>query len=238
MIRERLQGNKRLIGRWLVLLALVALASAWHFTPLRDAVDFETVAQWQQSVRGSPAAPYLIVGAYLLGALVFFPVTLLSLVTVFTFGPAVGGVYSLIGWLLSAVLGYAIGRGLGQEFLWDIAGPRLRRLELEARRHGFVAVLIMRLLPIAPFMLVNLFIGASHIRFRDFFLGSLVGRVPGLVALLLFAHQLESALRAPGLTSLLVLSVAVLLILACVWISKRFAKRRNPDLSADKKSVR
>jgi phospholipase D1/2 len=239
MIKAPPRGNKSLIKRWLVLLVLVAPPAAWHFTPVRDWVDFETVAHWQQSVRGSAAAPYLIVGVYLLGALVFFPVTVLSLVTVFTFGPTVGGVYSLIGWLLSALLGYGIGRALGQDLLWDMAGPRLRRLELEARRHGFIAVLIMRLLPVAPFTLVNLFIGASHIRFRDFFLGSLVGRVPGLVALILFAHQLEYALRAPGLVSLLVLSVAALLIVACLWIPRHFeAKRRATDLSVDKKVAR
>ncbi|MGH7845887.1 MAG: TVP38/TMEM64 family protein [Candidatus Binatia bacterium] len=237
MIKAPSRGNKRLINRWLVLLVLVALPAAWHFTPLRTWVDFETVARWQQSVRESAAAPYLIVGAYLAGALVFFPVTLLSLVTVFTFGAAVGGAYSLMGWLLSAVLGYGIGRGLGQDLLWDMAGPRFRRLELEARRHGFLTVLIMRLLPVAPFTLVNLFIGASRIRFRDFFLGSLVGRVPGLVALVLFTHQLEYALRAPGLASLLFLGVAVLLMLACLWIPRHFqTKRRTTDLSADKKT--
>lgn len=219
---------KRKLKGWLVLLALIALPLAWYATPLRDWVDFETVADWQQSIRGSAAAPYLIVSAYLLAAVVFFPVTILSLVTILTFGPAVGGVYSLIGWLSSAALGYGVGRALGQDLLWNIAGPRIRRLELEARRHGFVAVLIMRLFPVAPFTLVNLFIGASRIRWRDFFLGSLVGRVPGLVVLVLFTFQLEYVLRAPDPASLLLLGLLVLLILAGALITRHVqAKRRQ-----------
>lgn len=233
------RDNASRLKGWLVLLPLIVLPVAWHATPLRDWVDFETVANWQQSIRGSAAAPYLIVSAYLLAAVVFFPVTILSLVTILTFGPAVGGVYSLIGWLLSAALGYGVGRALGQDLVWDIAGPRIRRLELEARRHGFIAVLLMRLLPVAPFTLVNLFVGASRIRFRDFLLGSLVGRVPGLVVLVLFTLQLEYVLRAPDLASLLTLGVLVLLILACALIPRHVqAKRRAMDLSADRKAAR
>jgi uncharacterized membrane protein YdjX (TVP38/TMEM64 family) len=223
------RGPRRL-KVWLVFLALIALPLAWHATPLRDSIDFETIADWQQSVRGSTAAPYLIVSAYLVAAVVFFPVTILGVVTILTFGPVVGGAYSLIGWLLSAALGYGVGRALGQDLLWDIAGPRIRKLELEARRHGFVAVLVMRLFPVAPFTLVNLFIGASRIRWRDFFLGSLVGRLPGLVVLMFFALQLEYALRAPDPGSYVALVLVVLLTLAGVLIVRYFqANRRAPD---------
>jgi phospholipase D1/2 len=226
------RGKRRLKG-CLVLLALIAFPLAWYATPLKDWVDFETVADWQRSIRGSAAAPYLIVIAYLVAAVVFFPVTVLSLVTVLTFGPAVGGVYSLIGWLSSAALGYGVGRALGQDLLWDIAGPRIRKLELEARRHGFVAVLVMRLLPVAPFTLVNLFIGASRIRFRDFFLGSLVGRLPGLLVLVLFTFQLEYALRAPDPAAVLLLGLLALVILAGALITRHVQAKRNAmDLSA------
>jgi phospholipase D1/2 len=227
-LRSMSSRNATLAKRWAIVLALFALPAAWHLTPLSSWVDFETIAKWQESVRGSAAAPFIIVGAYLVGAVVFFPVTLLSMVTVFSFGPVTGGAYSMIGWLLSAILGYGVGRALGQDLLWGIAGPRLRRLELEARRHGFVAVLIMRLLPVAPFTLVNLFIGASRIRFRDFFFGSLVGRVPGLLVLMLFAFQLDHALRVPDVARWTGVALALLLVCACALLARRFdAKKTN-----------
>ncbi|MGH7823623.1 MAG: TVP38/TMEM64 family protein, partial [Candidatus Binatia bacterium] len=156
----------------LLLLALLGCAAAWHGTPLKHWIDFETVAAWQQSFKADPAAPYIIVGAYLTGVFVFFPITLLTAATIFTFGPVAGNAYSLVGWLLSAALGYAIGKVLGRDWLRGLVGHRLGRLDREADRNGLLAVLALRILPVAPFTVVNLFIGASHIRFSDFIVGS------------------------------------------------------------------
>jgi uncharacterized membrane protein YdjX (TVP38/TMEM64 family) len=207
----------------IVLLALLALPAAWRWTPLGEWINFETITAWQQSVKGDPAALYLVAAAYVLGGLVFFPVTVLTVATVLTFGPAAGNAYALTGWLLSAALSYGIGRLLGRELLRKMAGPRLDRLIRQAERHGIVAVLTMRLLPVAPFTLVNLFVGASYIRFRDFIFASVLGRIPGIVALTLVGIQFENALRAPGVRTFAVLGLIVLLaLLAAVWLSRRF----------------
>jgi phospholipase D1/2 len=206
----------------IVLLALLALPAAWRWTPLGEWINFETITAWQQSVKGDPAAPYLVAAAYVLGSLVFFPVTILTVATVLTFGPAAGNTYALVGWLLSASVGYGIGRVLGRELLHKMAGPRLDRLIRQAELHGIVAVLTMRLLPVAPFTLVNLFVGASYIRFRDFIFASMLGRIPGIVALTLVGVQFENALRAPGVRNFALLGLIVLLaLLALVWLSRR-----------------
>jgi phospholipase D1/2 len=44
-----------------------------------------------------------------------------------------------------------------------------------------LAVAAIRLVPIAPFTLVNLIAGASKIRFADYLLGTVIGMAPGLV---------------------------------------------------------
>jgi uncharacterized membrane protein YdjX (TVP38/TMEM64 family) len=206
----------------IVLLALLALPAAWRWTPLGEWVNFETITAWQQSVKGDPAAPYLVAAAYVLGSLVFFPVTILTVATVLTFGPAAGNTYALAGWVLSASVGYGIGRLLGRDLLHKMAGSRLDRLIRQAELHGIVAVLTMRVLPVAPFTLVNLFVGASYIRFRDFIFASVLGRIPGIVALTLVGVQFENALRAPGVRNFALLGLIVLLaLLALVWLSRR-----------------
>ncbi|HWP56484.1 MAG TPA: VTT domain-containing protein [Candidatus Acidoferrales bacterium] len=219
------RSSPNLRHAWLTILALVALPLVWHLTPLRQWVDFPTLASWQGAIRASPSAPLIVVAAYLAAAVTFFPITVLTMVTVFSFGPVAGGAYSMIGWLLSAMLGYFFGRALGQDLLWEIAGPRLKRLEAEARRHGFAAVLIMRLLPLAPFTLVNLFIGASRICFRHFFLGSIVGRTPGLILAALVALQLELALRVPEALRWAGLAGAVLIAAGLAVAARRFRKK-------------
>ena len=222
-MEERNTGKPSLLKLLLILLVLLAIPALWRWTPLNQWINFGTIIAWQQSMRGNPAAICLVAGIYVLGGLVFFPVTILTVATVFTFGPIAGNAYAMAGWLLSAAVGYSIGRGIGRELLHKLAGPRLDRLIQQAGRHGFFTVLTMRILPVAPFTLVNLFVGASWIRFRDFFLASLIGRIPGMVGLTLFGFQLESVLHRPAVETLVLLGfVLLLLILAGAWLTRRF----------------
>jgi phospholipase D1/2 len=158
------------------------------------------------------------VGTYLLGSLVLFPVTILNVATVFTFGPILGNVYALAGWLASAAMGYGIGRTIGGKMLQTLARAWLERLTRPAGRHGFLTVLTLRVFPVAPFTLVNIFVGAWRIRFWDFFMGSIVGRIPGIILLTLAGVQVESLLRQPGVIGVVILGLT--LILAPLTLSR------------------
>src|SRR4030095_8910731 len=112
----------------LIFLLLLTVPVAWRWTPLNEWINFDTVIAWQQSIRNHPAAFYLVVGVYVLGGLVLFPVTILNLATVFTFGPIQGNGYALAGWLASASMGYAIGHGIGRERVQKLARRGLNAL--------------------------------------------------------------------------------------------------------------
>jgi phospholipase D1/2 len=218
----------------LLFLLLFSVPLAWRWTPLNEWINFGTIIDWQLSVKNDPAAFYLVVGAYLLGSLILFPVTVLNVATVFTFGPILGNLYALAGWLASASMGYGIGRGVGREMVAKLARSWLNRLIQPAGRHGFLTVLTMRVFPVAPFTLVNFFVGASGIRFRDFFLASIVGRIPGVVMLTLAGVQIESFLRRPAMMSMVLLGLILILTpLATGWLFKRMALGdRRPEGSA------
>ena len=207
---------------------LLALPLLWRWTPLNDWINLETILAWQESVKNDPAAPIYVAGIYLIASLCFFPITILNLATVFAFGGVWGNVYALIGWLLSSIEGYVLGRLIGKDLLHKLAGRRLGRIVDRVERHGFLTVLAMRVVPVGPFTLVNMFIGASGIRFSDFFWASLVGRLPGILVLTLFGVQLENALRDPGITSVALL--VFILIAAPLLVSvltKRFRDRKD-----------
>ena len=209
-----------------LLLALLALPLLWRWTPLYDRVNLQTILAWQESVRNDAAAPIYLAAAYLAGSLCFFPITILNLATVFAFGPVWGNIYALTGWLLSSAEGYGLGRLIGKDLLHRLAGRRLAPLVDRMEQHGFLAVLAMRIVPVGPFTLVNLFIGASGIRFLDFFLASVVGRLPGILILTLFAVQIENALRRPGLTSFILLGLAAVVgPLVISRLIRRYADR-------------
>ena len=219
--------NKRtkfLLKGFVLLFLLLALPAAWRWTPLNQWVNFEKVVAFQEVVRSYPAAFLLVLAIYLLATVVLFPMTMLNVATVLTFGPFLGNAYALAGWLLSSAVGYGTGRMLGQEMLHRIVGPRLDRLILQVEQHGFLTVLTIRVLPVAPFTLANLFVGASGIRFHDFILASVVGRIPGIVVLSVAGVHIENTLRNPSTAGFILLGLIVILIpLLTIWLSKRFA---------------
>jgi uncharacterized membrane protein YdjX (TVP38/TMEM64 family) len=94
-------------------------------------------------------------------------------------------------------------------------------------------MLTVRLLPIAPYTVVNLVAGASHIRLRDFVLGTILGMAPGILAVTVFEHQLELAIREPGAKSfaLLAVLVAVIVIVALV-VKKRIGNNQSAKMDS------
>ena len=203
---------------------LLALPLVWRWTPLQDSINLATILEWQASLRGDSMAPIYVVAAYLVGSLVFFPITILTLATVFAFGPLWGNIYALLGWILSAAEGYFLGHLIGENNLHRLVGQRFGRLIDSVQHHGFLTVLTLRIVPIAPFTLVNMFIGASGIGVRDFFLGSLIGRVPGILTMALFGVQIENALRNPGPLSFALL---IVVLVALPWFLSRLLRRFN-----------
>jgi len=208
------------------------IPALWSWTPLNDRINLATIIEWQQSIKDHPAAFYLVVGAYLLGSLFLFPVTVINVATVLTFGPIQGNLYGLFGWLVSAAMGYGIGRRMGQKMVAKFARFWGHRVLEPADRHGFLTVLTLRVFPVGPFTLVNFLIGAARIRFWDFFLASVIGRIPGIVLLTLAGFQIESLFREPGVVGFALLVLTLILVpLAFAWASKRLLLRepRQPD---------
>jgi phospholipase D1/2 len=213
------------LGLLLIVCLMFSLAVAWRWTPLQDCLDFATIVRWQESLKGYSAAVYWIIGAYLIGSLVLFPVTILSLATVIAFGPLLGNVYALAGWLCSAAFGYAVGRRMGCGTVRRITATRLQALLERAGRHGFLTVLSFRLLPIAPFSVANWLIGASGIGFGSFFLATLLGRIPGIITLALFGVQLENLMKGQMGQNFLFFTVALIAFaVATGWITRRFMR--------------
>ena len=217
------RGRRVVIIRGVVLLLLLfTLPALWSWTPLNDRINLATIIEWQQSIKDHPAAFYLVVGTYLLGSLFLFPVTVINVATVLTFGPIQGNLYGLFGWLVSAAMGYGIGRRIGQKMVTKFARFWGHRVLEPADRHGFLTVLTLRVFPVGPFTLVNFFIGAARIRFWDFFLASVIGRIPGIVLLTLAGLQIESLFREPGVLGVVLLVLTLILVpLAFGWASKR-----------------
>jgi phosphatidylserine/phosphatidylglycerophosphate/cardiolipin synthase-like enzyme/uncharacterized membrane protein YdjX (TVP38/TMEM64 family) len=221
--------HRSLMGYALALLALLAIAAVWRFTPLRQYLEIERAAALGRRLRGHPAAPLLVLAGYLTGALVLFPITLLLTATALVFPPLAAFTYSLFGALAGAVTTYGIGRLLGRRNLRWLRGPRLTRVRDQLQRRGLMAIVTARLLPVGNFSIINMVAGALAIRLRDFLLGNLLGLLPGILALTLFANRLRSTLRDPMPRNLLVLAaLAVAILAALAGLRRRLRRRAAP----------
>ena len=88
------------------------------------------------------------------------------------FGPWLGFAYAAAGALASAIVAYGVGALAGRQTLEDLMGPRLNRVRRSITRRGVLAIAAVRMVPIAPFTLVNLAAGASNLILVDYVLGT------------------------------------------------------------------
>ena len=226
---ERPHASRRLVLLAVFLALVGSLAAAWHWTPLADLLTRHRLMAFAALARSSDAAPLWVLGGYLLASVVAVPITVLILFTALAFGPMEGFVYGLLGSTLGAAFTYWLGQRLGGNTVRRLAGARLNAMSRRFARKGLLAVLTVRLIPIAPFTVVNLVAGAAHVGFRNFLIGTVLGMTPGILGVTLFADRIEAALREPTTLSLSLLAGAVLVILLVAWLVRRWLTRRPAD---------
>ena len=204
--------------------ALVGLVAAWRFTGLSEIADRHALAELLQGIpQGLGLYPLLLIG-FVVGGLFMFPVTVLIGATAILLDPLPALVTAFAGTQLSALVTYVAGRQLGRERIQHMTGSRLNRISKQLARHGIVSIAVIRNLPIAPFTIVNLVAGASHIRLKDYLVGTLLGMAPGILAVTIFTDQLLGFLREPNpLNILIMIGALIFLIVASKWLKRRFS---------------
>lgn len=126
--------------------------------------------------------PVLFVALYSVLALIPCPKALLTAAGGALFGLWAGAGLALTGALVGAMVSFGIGRVLGREAVDRLIRGRLARVDSLLSDHGLAAVLVVRLVPVVPFIAINYAAGLSGVRFRHFALGSAVGMIPGSLA--------------------------------------------------------
>lgn len=212
-------------ARWLIVAFGILLGAAaiilWRYTPLAEWADQDRVAAWMERMRGSAWAPLIVIATFVVGGLVMFPLTLLITATAIVFDPLPAVALSLTGAIANAVTLYAVGHRAMRETVRHAFGVQVDKLRRALDHSGILAVATIRMLPIAPYSLVNLAAGSIDVRLRDYVLGTLLGVLPGTIALTAFGHHLRDTFEQPT-----VRRVAVLITAIVVWVALSFALQR------------
>lgn len=221
------QRSARLALLTVVVLVFAAAVLLWRYTPLAQWADAERITAWMESLRQSRWAPVIVVGVFVVGGLIVFPLVLLIAATATVFDPLTAVIVALTGSLANAVTLYMLGRLVMRETVMNAFATAVGKLQQALSHTGIVAVAVVRMVPIAPFTLVNLAAGAIGVRLRDYVLGTLIGLLPGTLALTAFGRQLREIIEQPTLEN-----VGLLVVVVAVWIAlslalQRWAARRS-----------
>jgi phospholipase D1/2 len=212
--------------RWIrvafVLIVCGVVAAVWSWIPTVE-WDLDAVSALMAPHRHTWYALPLVMLAFI--GLAPVPVLLLIAATGIAFGPVLGPIYAMAGSLASGSVGFVIGRWLGRRRVERIGGERVARVTRSLKRNGTLAVFFLRKIPL-PFLLANIIVGASTVRYRDFVLGTALGMAGLAIGLAGFGYQLTMVVRDPSPSTIIgaVLIVAIPLTLA--WVINRSLRAR------------
>jgi uncharacterized membrane protein YdjX (TVP38/TMEM64 family) len=232
---EAIQRSHRPMVRLAIVLGLLALLGGlWRWTPLNAWISPIHLTQWTHAITAWPLAPLVVGAGVALGSLLMLPLTLLVLQAACIFGLKNGFLIAFAGSLVSAVGAFFIGRAVGLDSLQKFSTPRIERLCQRLARRGVLAVMAIRLLPVAPFTMVNMVLGAARIKLWHFVLGTAIGLTPGFLALSIFGARLSQVLRRPDVFNFLLLGlVAAALILGGAWLVRWIQRGVSREVGGD-----
>ena len=156
------------------------------------AVRLPTFAAWVQSL--GVWGPLAFILGYGLAAILLVPAFLLTLSAGALWGFRLGMLYVSLGASLGAALAFLAARYVVRRFVEAYVDrhPRLAAIDRAVEAEGARLVLLLRLSPLVPYVLLNYILGISRVRFRDYMLG-LAGMLP-IVAVYVYAGKVAGDL--------------------------------------------
>jgi uncharacterized membrane protein YdjX (TVP38/TMEM64 family) len=106
-------------------------------------------------------------------------------------------------------------------------GTTIERVDDALADRGIVTIAAIRMVPLAPFTLVNLAAGAIGVGFRDYMLGTVLGIAPGTILVCLFGRQVRQFWQHPnGQGIALVAGILIIWIAVSLSLQRWAAHRR------------
>ncbi len=188
---------------------------------LDDALFTEALAAGQ----GHPwLAAMAVIAVFVIGGIVLVPVTLLIASCGAAFGPWLGLGYGLLGAFTGAALYHGLGRLGARAWIDTLAGPRVRATLRRVARRGVFAVALLRVLPVAPHMVVGLAAGAARIPWWKYMLATMLVMTPGAFVLTVLGHRLRGGATDGWALTAVAVGLAALVVVV-TWAVKRWAAR-------------
>jgi uncharacterized membrane protein YdjX (TVP38/TMEM64 family) len=215
---------------WIVILFLVISVSALVWVavsqdslsgvPLLGDTDFVSIIRsWGNwGMTGS-------ISLMVLHSFVPFPAEALAMANGVLYGPLLGSIITWTGAMMGALVAFGCTRLFGRRFAmrW-LPQERWSSLETWSLRHGWQALLVVRLIPVVSFNLINFAVGLTPVSLWTFTWTTGLGIIPVVVISVWLGDQ-ASALPAWAWLSLALLAVICVLLIG--WLSRSRTEREE-----------
>ena len=210
---------------WLTLLAIAATIHLVHpglfpsIFHLLEAGDIESFADYLRSFGIWTVAVSILVNIIINLAGVI-PTVFISGANGIVFGLVWGTVISWLGECAGTVIAFVLWRNLLQSVAKKLIArsPYLSKANEFSASNGFKAMLIARLIPLAPSGIITILGAVSSLSFRDMALATLLGKLPSIALEVLLGHDL--AFAQDNKLRLAVLVLVLLLSYVYLWRKK------------------
>ena len=212
----------------LLAIAIVAIFVGLIFLPVRA-----WFAYFETYVRSLGAiGPLVVVLVYILCTVLFVPGSAITIAAGTLFGLTTGFIVVVLGANLGALCSFLLARGFLREKVaaWAAVNPKFRSLDQAIGKHGFKMVLLTRLSPVFPFVLLNYLLGLTAVGTPAYVLANLLGMLPATFLFVYIGAAARQALAGSldGATDFyqqLVKYLGLLATVAVVVMVTRIARR-------------
>lgn len=195
---------------------------------LLDGLDPQQLQAWLKKM--GIWAPIVYVVLYTVGTTLILPSTPLNLSGGALFGVWWGTLWTTVAAIVAAVVPFAFTRTVGREYIARKLAGRWEAIDAEMRQGGLFYMFAIRLLPLFPYGIVNFVAGLTSIRFRDYFMGTILGTVPGILPSVMMGSGLQALSSGNVVPLMCALALTGMLVGVATWYRRR---RQSPQKSLE-----
>lgn len=219
MLSKTTSDRLKFFGLILFIVAIIVAIKAFGVANLLT----PTMLREQVDSYGS-FGPIVFIIMYAVATIAFIPGTPLTLASGVIFGKVLGTLYTVIGATIGATIAFLIARSLGESFVDKMLKGKHNKIyeyDQKLEKNGFPVVLFLRFVPIFPFNGLNFALGLTKVKFKDYFLGTMLGIIPGSFVLAYFGDSLAEM----NIISTVIAAILFLAMIAVLPIYNRIKKR-------------
>ncbi|MGH7798940.1 MAG: FAD-containing oxidoreductase [Candidatus Binatia bacterium] len=212
----------------LIVVLLIAIGIGFISLPVRH--WFMLLQHYVQSL--GAIGPVVVVLAYMVSTVLFIPGSAITVGAGTLFGLKTGLFVVLAGANLGALCSFLLARTFLREKVarWAENNPKFGSLDQAIGKQGFKMVLLTRLSPVFPFVLLNYFLGLTGVRTGAYVLANLIGMLPATFLFVYIGAAARDALAgqvdaSAGFYQQVLKYIGLLATVAVVVVVTRIARK-------------